>query len=49
MKETPQENITESYKCTAITTNLLMSQEWLPIDCDRKFENMTFICEFPGK
>ena len=40
-------NNTDSYRCTAITNNLMRHQQWLPVDCDRHFENVAFICEVP--
>ena len=46
--ETPHQNITNVLKCKAITTNLLMTHQWIPVDCDRVFENMTFLCEYSG-
>ena len=46
--ETPNQNITNDLKCKAITTNLLMTHQWIPVDCNRSFENMTFLCEYSG-
>ena len=40
-------NSTESYRCTAITHNLFKQHQWLPIDCDRNFTNVAFLCEVP--
>ena len=31
--------------CMAVVNSVLMSNEWVPIDCEERFTNMTFLCE----
>ena len=32
-------------QCTVIVNDFALAPQWLPVDCERKFHNMMFVCE----
>ena len=34
-----------SLECTVIVNDLALAPQWLPVDCERKFKYMMFVCE----
>ena len=37
--------VNSSLQCTVMVSDFALAPQWLPVDCERKFRHMLFVCE----